>query len=175
MAKHKKHRVGVKLDMTPMVDVAFLLLTFFMVTTTFRPPEEISVTVPDSHSQLKLPSANVITLSVAKDPIILKKGTQNEENTGTRIWMDVDAQVVRGKIFGADYAQSAGKAVKLDELQNLITKARLENLAIRGASGAMRVVLKADKDADYGVVSEIIDILQKSKITTVNFITNLEK
>lgn len=148
------------MDMTPMVDVAFLLLTFFMLTTTFRPPEEVSVSVPDSHSQLKLPAANVITISVTKDK---------------RIWMDVDAQVVRAKIFGIDYAQKAGKEITIDELSNLINKARLENLAIRGAQGAMRVVLKADKDADYEVVSDIIDILQKTKITTVNFITNLER
>ena len=160
MAKIKKHRVGVQLDMTPMVDVAFLLLTFFMLTTTFRPPEEVSVNVPDSHSQLKLPSANVITISVTKE---------------RRIWMDVDAQVVRAKIFGADYAQKAGKEITVEELGALINKARLENLAIRGAQGAMRVVLKADKDTDYEVVSDIIDILQKTKITTVNFITNLER
>lgn len=160
MAKIKKHRVGVKLDMTPMVDVAFLLLTFFMLTTTFRPPEEVSVTVPDSHSQLKLPTASVITITVSKDK---------------RIWMDVDAQVVRAKIFGIDYAQKAGKEIKVEELSSLINKARLENLAIRGAQGAMRVVLKADRDSDYEVVSDIIDILQKTKITTVNFITNLER
>lgn len=160
MAKIKKHRVGVNLDMTPMVDVAFLLLTFFMLTTTFRPPEEVSVTVPDSHSQLKLPTASVITITVTKDK---------------RVWMDVDAQVVRAKIFGMDYAQKAGKEIRIDELGSLINKARLENLAIRGAQGAMRVVLKADKDSDYDVVSEIIDVLQKTKITTVNFITNLER
>lgn len=160
MARIKKHRIGVKLDMTPMVDVAFLLLTFFMLTTTFRPPEEVSVTVPDSHSQLKLPTASVITITVAKDK---------------RIWMDVDAQVVRAKIFGIDYAQKAGKEIKMDELSSLINRARLENLAIRGAQGAMRVVLKADKDSDYDVVSDIIDVLQKTKITTVNFITNLER
>lgn len=160
MARIKKHRVGIKLDMTPMVDVAFLLLTFFMLTTTFRPPEEVSVTVPDSHSQLKLPSANVITLTITREK---------------RIWMDVDAQVVRAKIFGMDYAQKAGKEIAVEELATLINKARLENLAIRGAKGAMRVVLRADKDADYDIVSEVIDILQKAKINTVNFITNLER
>lgn len=160
MARIKKHRVGIKLDMTPMVDVAFLLLTFFMLTTTFRPPEEVSVTVPDSHSQLKLPSANVITLTITREK---------------RIWMDVDAQVVRAKIFGMDYAQKAGKEITVEELTTLINKARLENLAIRGAKGAMRVVLRADKDADYDIVSEVIDILQKAKINTVNFITNLER
>ncbi len=161
MARIKKHRVGVKLDMTPMVDVAFLLLTFFMLTTSFRPPEEVQISVPDSHSQLKLPVASVITISVAKDK---------------RIIMDVDAQPVRSKIFGREYAQRAGKEVKLEELATLINRARVENIGIRGAEkGAMRVVVKADKDTDYEVVSDVIDILQKTKITTVNFITNLKK
>ena len=37
MPKFKPHRAGVRIDMTPMVDVAFLLLTFFMMTTQFKP------------------------------------------------------------------------------------------------------------------------------------------
>ncbi|MGH7454076.1 MAG: ExbD/TolR family protein, partial [bacterium] len=43
MPKIKKARVGIKLDMTPMVDVAFLLLTFFMLTTQFKPTEDVTV------------------------------------------------------------------------------------------------------------------------------------
>jgi len=35
----KKRRIGISIDMTPMVDVAFLLLIFFMTTTQFKPPE----------------------------------------------------------------------------------------------------------------------------------------
>ena len=90
--------------------------------------------------------------------------------------MDVDAQVVRFKIFGAEYVKKAGKEVKLEELANLINRARIENIGIRGSEkGVMRVVVKADKDSDYEVVSDVIDILQKTKITTVNFITNLKK
>ncbi|MBI3580222.1 MAG: biopolymer transporter ExbD, partial [Ignavibacteriales bacterium] len=41
MGKFKKKRVGISLDMTPLVDVAFLLLTFFMLTTKFKPVEEV--------------------------------------------------------------------------------------------------------------------------------------
>jgi len=173
MAKIKKHRVGVKLDMTPMVDVAFLLLTFFMLTTSFRPPEEVQITVPGSHSQLKVPTASVITISVAKGTI---RDPVTKEDSGSRILMDVDAQYVRAAIFGIPYAQTAGKPVKLTELQNLIIKAGFKNIEARkGVNSAMRVVIKADKDADYGDVSDVIDILQKCKITTVNFITDLEK
>ena len=61
MPKIKKGRIGIKIDMTPMVDVAFLLLTFFMLTTQFRPPEDVSVIIPSSHSAIKLPETDVMT------------------------------------------------------------------------------------------------------------------
>jgi len=43
--KHKR-RVGVRIDMTPLVDVAFLLLIFFMVTTVFRTPQALEINLP---------------------------------------------------------------------------------------------------------------------------------
>jgi biopolymer transport protein ExbD len=42
----RRRRVGIRLDMTPMVDVAFLLLTFFMLTTAFRQPQTLEITLP---------------------------------------------------------------------------------------------------------------------------------
>lgn len=44
----KKHG-NVNLDMTPMVDIAFLLLIFFMATTVFKQPESISILLPSSY------------------------------------------------------------------------------------------------------------------------------
>jgi biopolymer transport protein ExbD len=45
-ARRKKRRVGIRIDMTPMVDVAFLLLIFFMVTTVFRTPQALEINLP---------------------------------------------------------------------------------------------------------------------------------
>lgn len=52
--------------MTPMVDVAFLLLIFFMTTTTFKPPERVSVALPGSKSEIHVPETNTIILTVNK-------------------------------------------------------------------------------------------------------------
>ena len=41
-----KRRVGIRIDMTPLVDVAFLLLIFFMVTTVFRTPQALEINLP---------------------------------------------------------------------------------------------------------------------------------
>jgi len=46
MRKRAPKRIGVKIDMTPMVDVAFLLLIFFMCTTQFKQPEKDKITLP---------------------------------------------------------------------------------------------------------------------------------
>src|SRR5512137_269996 len=62
----KMRRIGIKIDMTPMVDVAFLLLIFFMTTTTFKPPERVSVTLPGSKSEIHVPETNTIILTVNK-------------------------------------------------------------------------------------------------------------
>lgn len=63
----KKRRIGIKIDMTPMVDVAFLLLIFFMTTTSFKPPEQVSVALPGSKSEIHVPETKTIILTVNKD------------------------------------------------------------------------------------------------------------
>jgi len=55
----------------PMVDVAFLLLIFFMSTSQFDPPQKIPITIPDSHSNLKVPESDVMTIGVGKENQIL--------------------------------------------------------------------------------------------------------
>jgi biopolymer transport protein ExbD len=71
MPAKKLRRIGVKIDMTPMVDVAFLLLIFFMSTSQFDPPQKVPITIPDSHSNLKVPESDVMTIGVSKDNQIL--------------------------------------------------------------------------------------------------------
>ena len=67
MSAKKMKRIGVRIDMTPMVDVAFLLLIFFMSTSQFDPPQKVPITLPDSHSNLKVPESDVLILAVSKD------------------------------------------------------------------------------------------------------------
>jgi len=59
-------RKKVHIDMTPMVDVAFLLLIFFMSTTQFKPPEQVSVELPLSSSEIHVPETGTIILTVNK-------------------------------------------------------------------------------------------------------------
>src|SRR3990170_1674387 len=67
MAKVKIHRSSPSLDMTPMVDLAFLLVTFFMLTTKFAPDDPVIVDMPSSVSEIKLPETDIMTITVAGD------------------------------------------------------------------------------------------------------------
>jgi biopolymer transport protein ExbD len=160
--------------MTPMVDVAFLLLTFFMLTTKFRPPEVAQIYLPSSHSQIKLPESNVLTVTV----------TGNNS-----FFMGVSSQQSREKIFNAvvkSKLQSAGfsvgavadslKQFKLadnfrverDELDKFVVMARF-------ADQKLRPVIKADANAGFEAVNHVIKVYKKANMLTFNLITVLER
>jgi biopolymer transport protein ExbD len=67
----KRKRVGIGIDMTPMVDVAFLLLIFFMVTTVFRRPLAMEVNMPEPGAKVEVKESNVMTLYVGEDGSML--------------------------------------------------------------------------------------------------------
>ncbi len=63
--RRPKRRVNVKLDMTPMVDIAFLLLIFYMVSTIFAQPQAMEVNLPpDSKTEVDTPQSLVLTIRV---------------------------------------------------------------------------------------------------------------
>jgi len=64
MPKVKVPRKSTMVDMTAMTDVAFLLLTFFMLATKFKPDEPIIVDTPSSVSEIVLPEQDVMIISV---------------------------------------------------------------------------------------------------------------
>ncbi len=65
--KKKKRRVGVRIDMTPMVDVAMLLLTFFMLTTVFSKPQTMELNLPPDSTPIPIPASSLLTLRIAPD------------------------------------------------------------------------------------------------------------
>ena len=67
MGKVKIKKNDVWIDMTPMSDVMVLLLTFFMLTSTFVKNEPVKVITPGSVSEIKVPEKDVLNILVAKD------------------------------------------------------------------------------------------------------------
>ena len=71
-----KRRIGIRIDMTPMVDIAFLLLIFFMVTTVFRTPQALEINLPpDENVKIEVAQSKVLTLRVLEaDRIYWRRG-----------------------------------------------------------------------------------------------------
>ena len=67
MGKVKIKKSDVWIDMTPMSDVMVLLLTFFMLTSTFVKNEPVKVVTPGSVSEIKVPEKDVLNILVNKD------------------------------------------------------------------------------------------------------------
>jgi len=61
----RRRRLGVRVDMTPMVDVAFLLLIFFMVTTIFRTPQALEIALPPKNAERIVAQDHVLDLRVS--------------------------------------------------------------------------------------------------------------
>jgi len=136
----KKRRIGIKIDMTPMVDVAFLLLIFFMTTTSFKPPEQVSVLLPGSKSQIHVPETKTIILTVNK----------------------------AGETYISNEDLSKTNLVAKEDLVNAI-------LTWRARNPAAIVVLKGDRDGEYGNMADVMDALAQSKTLRFNLMTDIKE
>jgi len=140
----KKRRIGISIDMTPMVDVAFLLLIFFMTTTQFKPPEKDKITLPESNSEAKAPETGVITISVTKAPmvhVIYRKG-------------------------GEEVTRELAPEAILTGMYTVLSDAR-------SANPTARIIVKMDKDAPYGVMADVMPALQEANAPRFNVQTEL--
>jgi biopolymer transport protein ExbD len=155
MLKRPKRRVGVKIDMTPMVDVAFLLLIFYMTTTTFKPPEKKQITVPSSHSQIDLPDVDILNISVTKDDSIFLEYIVKSE------------KVVKGKKQGV--LDRVYEEANPQTLAEIINRIRATQWGYK-----MRLVIKADRDVRYGTMAAIMEALQEMDIVQFHLVTDLD-
>jgi len=141
----KMRRIGISIDMTPMVDIAFLLLIFFMATTQFKPPEKDKITLPESNSEAKSPESKIITVAVTKKPsvrVLYRQGGR-----------EVDREVPADRV-ATDMDLILGNA--------------------RAANPAARLIVKMDKDAPYGVMADLMPAFQRAKAPRFNVQTELE-
>lgn len=65
----KKRRISIRIDMTPMVDIAFLLLIFYMVTTVFSMPQAMEINLPpvEEEEQVEVKESNLLTVRVDEE------------------------------------------------------------------------------------------------------------
>ncbi|OGU32474.1 MAG: hypothetical protein A2X67_14635 [Ignavibacteria bacterium GWA2_55_11] len=148
----KVKRMGIAIDMTPLVDVAFLLLTFFMLTTKFKPQEEVEVNLPASHAKFKMPESDVMTITFSPDG---------------RFFLGLDSQQLRGQLFGERNKLKPSIAVTVEELTSLAQQAR-------SANPKLRTIIKGDRSGPYGPAEDVMNALQKANIARFELVTETE-
>jgi biopolymer transport protein ExbD len=196
MPKVKVPRKSTSVDMTAMVDIAFLLLSFFMLATKFKPDEPVVVDTPSSISEIKLPESDIIQLTIDKDGRVFfgVDGQQTKEELIKRMSANYKVAFTPEQIkefsllstFGVPIAQlpallSMKNEERLKATQPGIPCDSLNNeLAdwiwqTRLINNNVRVAVKGDRETGYPTVKKVIATLQEKKVNRFNFITSMEQ
>ena len=182
---------GVNIDMTPLVDVIMLLLTFFMLVATFKAEstDSIEIKLPESvvTDTTKLPEKDIMTLTLTK---------------AGDVFLDVDNYKVREEVFGdafgvgafhpdttgtgkTEWEETGGmvngkkftrKVIIMDrpQYEKALTDLRLALKNSTGGKSDFRIVLKGDTETNYGVVEDLMEIFKKTKNTRFALVTDVK-
>ena len=194
----KMKKKSTSTDMTAMCDVAFLLLTFFILTATAKAPEVLPVDTPQSTVQTKLPEKNLATLTVGGGKVFFDiKGKDVRKRTlelmsnkyGVKFSEDDQNKFAVMESFGvpiqslkqvldmkpADRSKAGQPGIPKDSLDNQLSEwiqnARIANIEIQDKE--LEIAIKGDAKEEYPVVRKVMDILQDQKINSFSLVTGL--
>ena len=200
MPKVKLPRKSTAVDMTAMCDVAFLLLSFFILTTKFKAPEALEVVTPKSVSTKPAGTKNVVQILMDKDGKIYF--TVGEESVSEK--QDIIDMVDQQKSLGLSSQEKAAFAkagsyigvpftqlksflsLNADQLKRFsapgipVDTANNEltvwmNAAARAFQGkTMALMVKGDNNAKYPSFKGVIDAFKKNEIFKFSMITDPE-
>ena len=164
------------IDMTAMSDVTVLLLTFFMLTSTFVKKEPVQVTTPASVSEIKIPETNVLQILV--DPegkIFMSLDKQQDmqavlesmgEEYGIKFTPEQEKRFILSSTFGVPI-----RSIPCDSVDNQF-KSWVRNA--RAANADLRIAIKADATTPYSVIKNVMNSLQDLRENRYNLITSLK-
>ena len=196
MGRAKIKKKSTFIDMTAMSDVTVLLLTFFMLTSTFVKKEPVQVTTPGSVSEIKIPETNILQILV--DPegkVFMSLDKQSDlkdvleamgQEYGVTFTPEETKKFSLASTFGVpmksmkkylDLPQDQQDAVlknegiPTDSIDNQF-KAWVRNA--RAANKDLRIAIKADANTPYSVIKNVMNSLQDLRENRYNLITSLK-
>ncbi len=197
MPKVKVKRKSTAIDMTPMSDVMVLLLTFFMLTTTFIQKEPVQVVTPASVSDIKIPETNVLQILVDKSgKIFLSLDKQEDrmavlQKVGEAYGVTfTNEQIQKFKLinsFGVPIAQMPAfldlptdqqdatlrnYGVPIDSTDNQF-KVWVQEARKQNGKGLI-IAIKADATTPYPIIRQVMSSLQELRENRYNLITSLK-
>ena len=196
MGRAKIKRGSTNVDMTAMCDVAFLLLSFFILTGQFKPAEAVEVNPPNSVSNTHAPQKDAFLVSIDKDNRVFLNLTDDIKGD---IWDELVAEknmkvtpedkkdFLATDFIGVPFSQllqfikispEKQKNVKMpgiptdstnNELQAWISAA-----ATAGSGKKLNFLIKGDNASKYPAFSSVIEAFKKNDIYKYNLVTNAE-
>lgn len=175
--KHQKKRAkksSTKVDMTPMVDLAFLLLTFFVLTATFGKPKAMEINMPvdpdDTSNTTKVEdeTAMTILLNEKQDKIYYyfgmpADGGQNIVTTDLskdglrKVLLDRNKNVIKK-------VKEIEEKVRTKQMADTTAKRIINSTEVKGDRKALFVIVKTSDKAKYGSVIDVVDELNICEI-----------
>lgn len=201
MAKVKMSRKMTSIDMTAMCDVAFLLLTFFILTATAKQPEPLPVDTPASTVQTKLPSTDLATITIGNKGTVFFGMTDRDIRVETLNLMSQQYNVSFTEAEKQKFALIENFGVPIQNLKEIIAmtssernkqglqkgipKDSLDNQLAYWVQFARKatielhnekeiaIAIKGDAKEQYPQIRKVMDILQDQKINSFNLVTGL--
>ena len=203
MPRIKISRKSTAIDMTAMCDVAFLLLTFFILTATARQPEPLPVDTPSSVVQTKLPDTDIATITigdgkaffgVSGQPVRINMLDRVDKRYNMQFTPEEKRRFSLMESFGVPVGNlkqliamdgpdriKAGvqPGIPIDSVNGAASELHEWIIAARYATKELnekelRLSIKGDSREKYPAVKKVIDILQKQKVNKFSLITSLE-
>ena len=196
MARLIVKRKSTRIDMTAMSDVTVLLLTFFMLTSTFVQKEPVQVTTPGSVSEIKIPETNILQILV--DPegkVFLRLDKQGDmvsslESMGKDYGITFTPQELNKfkllQTFGVPISKMKGVLALSTTEQDKVLKDMgipcdsTDNQfkawvrSARASNADLRIAIKADQNTPYSVIKNVMNSLQDLRENRYNLITSLK-
>lgn len=196
MPKVKVPRKSTLIDMTAMCDVAFLLLTFFMLTTKFKTDDPVVVDLPSSISEIKLPDTDIMSVTITKDGKVMFgiDGKYNRERLLSKIAEKYNLSFTEKEAYAFSLTSSFG--VPISKLKDFLsmTPAERQNEKLqpgipidstnnelgvwviygRLSNPKFRIAIRGDGGVPYPIVKTVISTLQDKNVNKFNLITDLE-
>lgn len=166
MPKIKKKRTGFVIDMTPLVDITFLLLTFFMFTAKFKTEAESEQKFVIKRPQVsadtsKVPDKNVAIIKIAID------SATNDTNYYYEVVSETDRPLIWDRSQSLTPEQKEKSQIKIstpEQLSELVRNSRVVN-------SKMNFAIDADKNLPFKWVYRVMDILRLNNATVFNYVT----
>lgn len=200
MARPKIARKSTAVDMTAMCDVAFLLLSFFILTTKFKAAESITVETPSSVSSKVAPEKDVTLVSITKDGKVyvsldneeVKEEVANQlnANNGASLSAADITAFKKATFYGTPISQVKSALqvptdkLKADVLPGIPSQDTANNemipwmraiVAAHASTGTkMNLLLKGDNMAKYPAFKNVISAFKKNEQFKFQMVTNAE-